>query len=144
MKVADILRTKGNTVMTVRPQEAIGMLVHRLTLERVGAMVVSEKGNSVDGIVSERDVTRGLAEFGTRLMDMHVSDIMTTAVVTCGPDDDVSEVARTMTTRRVRHVPVRDRFLLVGVVSIGDVVKHRLDEMELEANVLRDYAIARG
>lgn len=143
MRVADILQSKGNKVVTVRPSETIDALAHRLRLEAIGAMVVSLDGQKIDGIVSERDVTHGLADHGSNLPGMHVSDLMTRNVVTCSPDDTVASIAKTMTQRRVRHLPVEQNGALVGVVSVGDVVKQRLDEMELEANVLRDFAIAR-
>ena len=143
MKVSDILRVKGNAVKTVRPTETIVTLTHRLKLEGVGAMIVSQDGRTIDGIISERDVAHGLAEHGADLMDLHVSDLMTRAVTTCSPDDTIADIAKVMTRRRVRHLPVKANGELVGVVSVGDVVKHRFDEMEMEANVLRDYAISR-
>ncbi len=142
MKVADILSAKGNKVMTVRPTDTIVTLAHRLKLERVGAMIVSRDGKTVDGIISERDVTHGLATHGAELSALLVSNLMTREVVTCSPDDSIAEIARIMTRHRVRHIPVQEKGELVGVVSVGDVVKHRLDEMEMEVNVMRDYAIA--
>lgn len=143
MRVADILQSKGDKVVTVRPSETIDALAHRLRLEAIGAMVVSLDGKKISGIVSEKDVTHGLADHGSHLPGMLVSDLMTKNVVTCSPDDTVADIARTMTRRRVRHLPVEHKGELVGLVSVGDVVKQRLDEMELEANVLRDFAIAR-
>ena len=143
MKVADILSAKGNKVMTVRETETIVMLAHRLKLERVGAMIVSQDGKTIDGIISERDVAHGLAEHGAELPELRVSRLMTRGVATCSPNDSIADIARIMTRCRVRHLPVQENGELVGVVSVGDVVKHRLDEMAMEANVLRDYAIAR-
>ncbi|MEZ5813024.1 MAG: CBS domain-containing protein [Rhizobiaceae bacterium] len=143
MKVADILSEKGDRVVTVRPGESIANLTQRLRLEGVGAMIVSEDGERIDGIISERDVAHGLAEHGAAILDMNVANLMTRSVVTCKPDDTIADISRVMTRRRVRHLPVQSAGRLAGVVSVGDVVKHRLDEMELEANVLRDYAIAR-
>ena len=142
MKVADILSAKGSKVMTVRPTDTIVTLAHRLKLERVGAMIVSRDGKTIDGIISERDVTHGLATHGAELSALLVSNLMTREVVTCSPDDSIAEIARIMTRHRVRHIPVQEKGALVGVVSVGDVVKHRLDEMEMEVNVMRDYAIA--
>ena len=142
MKVSDILKTKGTEVMTVKPGETIGTLSHRLRMARVGALVVSENGRTVDGIVSERDVVRCLAERGADCMGVRVDQVMTKRVVTCAPDSNVAEVAKTMTANRMRHIPVVEGGRLAGIVSIGDVVKARLDEMELEAGVLRDLAIA--
>jgi len=142
VKVADILSAKGSKVMTVRPTDTIVTLAHRLKLERVGAMIVSRDGKTIDGIISERDVTHGLATHGAELSGLLVSNLMTREVVTCSPDDSIAEIARIMTRHRVRHIPVQEKGELVGVVSVGDVVKHRLDEMEMEVNVMRDYAIA--
>ncbi len=142
MKVSEILKTKGGKVMSVPPGDTIDLLSHRLRAARVGAMIVSQDGEAVDGIISERDIAFGLAEYGTGLMSMLVSDLMTTTVVTCSPEDNISDVAKTMTQRRIRHLPVQVGAKLVGIISVGDVVKHRLDELQLEANVLRDFAVA--
>ncbi len=143
MKVADILRAKGNKVAAVRPTETIVNLAHRLKLEGIGAMVVSQDDKGLVGIVSERDVAHGLAEHGAGLLSLQVEALMTRNVVTCSPDDSIADIAKIMTARRVRHIPVQLNGQLVGMVSVGDVVKQRLEEVELEANVLRDYAIAR-
>jgi len=143
VKVSDILQVKGNKVVTVPPTATVMMLVHRLKLERVGAAIVTRDGKTIDGIVSERDVAWGLAEHGPDLLNLPVADVMTKSVLTCRPDDAITSIARIMTERRLRHLPVLSQGDLVGVVSIGDVVKHRIDEMQLEANVLRDYATAR-
>ena len=142
MKVADILRTKGSDVMTVKPTETIETLAHRLRLERVGAMIVSQEANSLDGIISERDVVHGLAAHGNDLLSKPVSELMTRSVVTCSSEDTIADVAKKMTQGRFRHLPVVDSGRLIGVISVGDVVKNRMDEIQLEANVLRDYAIA--
>jgi CBS domain-containing protein len=142
MKVSDIVKTKGDRVMTVRPNESVGALVHRLRMARVGAFVVSEDGNRVLGIVSERDVVGCLAEHGRDAPDVKVEEIMSRGVITCRPTDSLTVIARQMTENRIRHLPVIDNGVLAGMVSIGDVVKHRLAEMELEAHVLRDIAVA--
>jgi CBS domain-containing protein len=141
MRVADILRAKGGKVITVRPSMSIENLVQRLRMERIGALVVSENGETVDGIVSERDVAHGLAEHGTEILSLKVEDLMTRGVVTCTSNDDIAHVSKVMTHRRIRHLPVVDGKHLAGIVSIGDVVRYRLDELELETNVLRDYAV---
>ena len=94
------------------------------------------------GLVSERDVAYGLAEHGVSLPGMRVEDVMTETVITCTPQDTVAEVAKVMTLRRIRHLPVKEGDTIVGVISIGDVLKSRISEIELEANVLRDIAIA--
>jgi len=143
MHVADILNRKGHAVVRVRPDLSIEHLAQRLRMEGIGAAVVSDDGASLDGIISERDIVRGFAEHGTDLTTKTVADLMTKAVVTCSPDDTISHVSSLMTKRRVRHVPVVEKQKLVGIVSIGDVVRHRLDELELETNVLRDYGPSR-
>lgn len=142
MRVAEILKGKGTAVMTVRPSQTIGALAQRLRLAEVGAMIVTEDGHSVDGIISERDVAYGLAVYGAGLSNLPVSELMTRGVVTCSPSDSIAHVAKIMTLRRIRHLPVKEGEQLVGIISIGDVLKHRLSEIELEASVLRDMAAA--
>ena len=143
MKVADILRTKGAAVTTVSAGASALVVAQRLRGQRIGAMIVSDDGHSIEGIISERDLAYGLAAHASNLPNVSVSELMTTDVITCSPRDSVSEIAKVMTQRRIRHLPVKDGDQLVGLITIGDVLKHRLDEMQLEANVLRDYAIAR-
>ncbi len=142
MKVSDILSRKGPDVVTVRSSENVETLAKRFRLERIGAAVVCDDGTSICGIISERDLVHGFAEHGAQLPERQVSDLMTRGVVTCSPLDSIRDIMRTMTLKRLRHLPVEENGRLVGIVSIGDVVKHRLDEIELEANVLRDYATA--
>jgi CBS domain-containing protein len=144
MKVREILEAKGSRVVTIRPDATLSTAVHRLALERIGALVVSDDGLRVAGILSERDIVTGLARDGADLLatGRHVADLMTRNVATCGPDDTVKWLMAEMTRRRVRHLPVVDDGRLVGVVSIGDVVKSRLGEVELEATVLREAYIA--
>ena len=144
MNVADILRTKGAAVKTVSGGASALVVAQRLRRERIGAMIVTNDGSSIEGIISERDLAYGLATYAGNLPNVAVSELMTKEVITCSPRDSVSEVAKVMTQRRIRHLPVKDGHQLVGIITIGDVLKHRLDEMQLEANVLRDYAIARG
>ncbi len=143
MKVSNVLDLKGTDVFTVRPDETVNTLAHRLRALRVGAIIVSSNGSTVDGIVSERDVAFGLAEHGADLLNMKVSDLMTRSVVTCSRDSTISDLMKLMTQRRIRHLPVVENGKLVGVISIGDIVKHRVAEMQLETDVMRDYAIAR-
>jgi CBS domain-containing protein len=143
MHVSDILKVKGNKVITIRPDLSIEHIAQRLRAERVGALVVSQSGTTVDGIISERDVAHGLAEHGAGILSRTAAELMTKAVVTCSPNDTIAHVAKVMTHQRIRHLPVTEGRRLVGIVSIGDVVRHRLDELELEASVLRDYAVAR-
>ena len=142
MKVADILRIKGSVVKTVPPHETALLLSGQLRAEQIGALVVSTDGNSIDGIVSERDLAYGLATYGDRLPTISVSQLMTKAVIVCSPEDNVTDVTKLMTQRRIRHLPVKDGDQLVGIISIGDVLKHRLSELQVEAGVLRDYAVA--
>jgi CBS domain-containing protein len=143
MNVEGILRAKGAGVVTIRPDASVGELVEGLRRERIGAMVVSGDGRSVDGIVSERDVVRGLASYGAAILQLPVREIMTRNVVTCAPGDTVRQLMEQMTRRRIRHLPVVADGALAGIVSIGDVVKSRLEEVETEANVLREAYIAR-
>lgn len=142
MKVAEILKGKVPGVMSVRPDETIATFAHRMRLARVGAMVVTGPGGELAGIISERDVVYAIAEHGARALEMTVGEVMTQRVHTTTPEENVARVARIMTDYRVRHLPVIDGRELVGIVSLGDVVKHRLEEMSLEANVLRDMAAA--
>jgi CBS domain-containing protein len=142
MRVADILRIKGSTVKTVTPDETALELAEKLRAAQIGAMIVSENGTSIDGIISERDLAFGLAEHGRELPRIAVSKLMTKLVLVCSPEDSITDVMKLMTQRRIRHLPVKDGAQLVGIISIGDVLKHRLGEVQLEANVLRDYAMA--
>ena len=142
MKVADILRIKGSAVKTVTPDVTAFELSERLRAEQIGAMIVSDEGRSIDGIISERDLAYGLAAHGGMLPKIAVSKLMTKVVVVCSPEDSITDVMKLMTQRRIRHLPVKDGDQLVGIISIGDVLKHRLGELQLEANVLRDYVIA--
>ena len=142
MKVATILKLKGQDVSSIGPTELIETLSHRLRQARIGAMVVLGKDGKLIGIVSERDIVHGIAEHGTDCLTLTVADLMTRQVVTCTSQDSITRIARQMTDSRIRHLPVVDGTNLVGVVSVGDVVKNRLEEMSLEASVLRDLAIA--
>ena len=142
MKVSEILSAKGAEVMTVKPTETVETLAHRLKLARVGALVVSSDGSKPEGIVSERDIVHAVSEHGRRALERTVEDLMTRRVTTCKPDDHISAIAKVMTLNRIRHVPVVEGGRLIGIVSLGDVVKHRLAEFQLAADVLRDIAIA--
>jgi len=144
MKVEDILKKKGNLVKTIGPHETIWSLAVRLRTDAVGALVVVGEDKVVRGIISERDLARGLAEYGAGLVSMTVDQLMTRSVITCQPEDSIGGVSKVMTQRRIRHLPVMQGGKLLGLVSIGDVLGHRLDQMEQEMNVLRDYAIARS
>ncbi|MDF1584939.1 CBS domain-containing protein [Marinimicrococcus flavescens] len=143
MRVREILDAKGRNVVTIRGETAINTALHRLALERIGALVVSEDGSHLDGILSERDVIQALARHGVDILEpgRRVSEIMTRAVQTCAPDDSVKELMERMTRLRIRHLPVLDGGMIAGIVSIGDVVKNRLDEVSLEADLLREAYI---
>ena len=143
MKVQAMLSAKGHEVATTLPETVISTVIRKLKLEGVGALVVSEDGDHVVGIISERDVVRGLAEHGAELLDMRVADLMTRNVKTCSPEDDLKHVMTEMTRSRIRHLPVTEDGRLCGIVSIGDVVKTRLDELETETSALRDYIVGR-
>jgi CBS domain-containing protein len=143
MKVTSILKGKGNTVVTVRPEASIASAIRELTDKGIGALVVSDDGKSVLGLISERDIVQALARFGTLRLDLRVSDVMMRHVVTCHEDDTITKVMDLMTRHRVRHLPVVEDRQLRGIVSIGDVVKHRLDELETETNVLREAFLGR-
>ena len=142
MKVSDIIQTKGSVVKTVRAKSSARELSVRLHADQIGAMVVSSDGKSIDGIVTERDLAYGLAAHGSDLPTIPVSRLMSKVVVVCSPEDSITHAMKLMTQRRVRHLPVKQGDQLVESISIGDVLKHRLDELELEANVMRDYALA--
>jgi CBS domain-containing protein len=139
MRISDVLRVKGDTVVTVTPDTDVARLVAVLAEHRVGAVVVSSQGESVEGIVSERDVVRALAARGAAVLAEPVSAIHTTEVFTVEPESDLADVERLMTERRFRHVPVVVDGRLSGIVSIGDVVKRRIDELQSEASTLAGY-----
>ena len=139
MRIRDILRRKGDTVATVPPDATVRQLLAVLAEHNIGAVVVSADGASISGIVSERDVVRRLHDRGAGLLDRPVSDIMTAQVRSCGPGDQVEDLRRTMTEHRFRHVPVVEDGRLTGIVSIGDVVKSAIDELESEREHLVGY-----
>jgi CBS domain-containing protein len=139
MNVESILRTKGPAVATIRPDETVGAVVDILISRNIGAVVVSGDGASVDGIISERDIVHGLANRGADLLSLRVSEVMTSQVVTCDLADTIDQLMAEMTNRRIRHFPVVEDRRLCGIVSIGDVVKNRLDEVEYEARSLRSF-----
>jgi len=138
MLVETILRAKGDAVETIEPDDLARMAAHRMATRRLGCLVVTRDGSHVDGLITERDLVRALAVRGSEASNCRVRDIMSRDVPVCAPNDQVASLMRTMTDRRYRHVPVVRDGVLVGLVSIGDVVKYRLDDMELETSVLRD------
>ena len=139
MNVETILRGKGDWVATIGPDATIAAAVDMLNRERVGALVVSEDGAEIAGMLSERDIVRALGRVGEDLLTRPVDEIMTRNVITCEPGDTVGELMSEMTNRRIRHLPVVADGRLRGIVSIGDLVKNRLDEVEFEASSLRSF-----
>jgi len=139
MNVHAILQNKGKSVVTIHPDATVGRAVDVLQLRGIGALVVSDDGATVVGILSERDVVEALGRYGGDLLTVPVSEIMTCPVVTCDPGDSVAELMAEMTNRRIRHFPVVDGDRLIGIVSIGDLVKSRLDEIEYEAHSMRSF-----
>jgi len=139
MRVKDILNKKGTDVATIDPGATIAAAVALLHRHRIGALVVSTDGATISGILSERDVVAALATMGADLLTGTVRQIMTSEVLTCEPGDELRTLAITMTEKRFRHMPVTVGGRLAGIVSIGDVVKHRLKEIEQESAALRDY-----
>jgi len=140
MRISNVIRRKGDLVVTVRSSDTVEHLIAILDEHRIGAVVVSDDdGATVAGIVSERDVVTRLHRAGADVLNQRVSQIMSTDVVTCTPDDGIEDLARTMTERRVRHIPVVVDGRLEAIVSIGDIVKHRIDELQAERDQLVGY-----
>jgi CBS domain-containing protein len=143
MNVATILKQKGRSVTTVPPTTTLQEAVKRLTQRRIGALVVIGARGQIEGIISERDIIRTLSESGALCLDRPVAETMTRQVVTCQETDTLDELMAMMTQRRFRHLPVVTDGDLVGIISIGDVVKHHVAEIEMEATAMRAY-IAHG
>jgi len=143
MQIAALLSAKGDQVATIRPEATVMAALGELRAHGIGALVVSSDGTSIDGIVSERDIVRALFDRHGSLLDEPVRSIMTSTVFTGSPDDDTETLMRVMTERRVRHVPVVQDGAMVGIVSIGDIVKSRIGELEKDRKELVDYINAR-
>lgn len=143
MLVSDLLEGKGFTVATITGEATVGAAVADLTRHRIGALVVSPDGRSIDGIVSERDIVWHLSELDTNLLEQPVSSIMSSSVHVCSPTDDIEVIMNLMTAERIRHVPVVEGALLCGIISIGDVVKSRIAVLEKDRNELLEYISAR-
>ncbi len=140
MKIADVIRSRGTTdVVTVAPTDSVTHLLAVLAERRIGAVVVSSDGSVVDGIVSERDVVRRIHDRGASVLDAPVSEIMTSEVFTCTPDTQIADIAILMTERRIRHLPVLSGDTLYSIISIGDVVKFRMDQLQAERDQLVEY-----
>lgn len=141
MLVSQILRTKGDSVFTISPEDIVGVVAGLLHSKRIGALVVLSQDRVV-GIVSERDIVRALASHGSRALEKPVSDYMTGNVLFADPGETVDSLLSRMTDRRIRHLPVCKAGRLVGIVSIGDLVKHKISEVEAEADGLKAYIAA--
>lgn len=143
MKISHLLDRKGSFVATVRSDASIVEVVRELSARSVGALVVSDDLRTIAGIVSERDVVRAISQFGAAIIEGPARMIMSKDVRTCSPEDAVDSLMSTMTDHRIRHIPVVDHGELVGIVSIGDLVKSRLDELEQDREALEQYITAR-
>jgi CBS domain-containing protein len=139
MTVAKILAEKGRTVVTIQPQRSLGEAAKLLAEKRIGALIVGDASNAVAGIVSERDIVRAVASAGAAALEHPIARHMTAKVVSCTSEAHIDEITRLMTEGRFRHLPVMDGGRLVGVVSIGDVVKQRIAEVEAEGEAMRSY-----
>ena len=139
MLIGQILAGKGREVVSTRPDATVAEVAKLLKVRRIGAVVVTDDDGELCGIISERDLARGLADHGADLLQMRVRDLMTAEVSTCSPDDGIDKLMQQMTEGRFRHLPVMQDGRMIGIISIGDVVKHRLQELENEAHLLHDY-----
>ena len=142
MTVRAILDAKGHDVLTIRPDSTLRDAVQQLAEHRIGAVVVTDGVGQVVGILSERDVVRVIGKDGPGRLDDAISTVMTAKVITCNGTETVHEVMELMTGGRFRHIPVVERGRLVGIISIGDVVKHRVAEMERESQTMREYIMS--
>ena len=139
MKLEDVIRSKGNSVVTIAPSASVAELVSVMADNNIGAVVVSADGRHIAGIISERDIVRGLAGAGHGLLESTVADLMTGDVVVGHLEDRIEDTAHTMTHKRVRHIPIEVDGELAAIVSIGDVVKYRIDQLTDERNHLLGY-----
>ena len=139
MNVAGILKVKGSDVITAAPSDSIAAVSSILGEKRIGAVLIVDDARKLCGVLSERDVVRGLSESGDDCLKLKASDLMTSDVVTTSPSETIDSVMALMTEKRIRHLPVLEDGELAGFISIGDVVKSRMDEVEREAAALRDY-----
>jgi CBS domain-containing protein len=138
-RVSSVLEKKGHTVITATPGATVGSVVNLLARNRIGAVPVTGPDGRLVGIISERDVIRGMGQYGAAALALTVDALMTREVKTCAPEDQIVELMETMTLRRFRHLPVLRNGVLIGIVSIGDVVKQRLEEAQSELEALRSY-----
>lgn len=139
MFVAEILKRKGASITSVTAEQPVSEALALMAQHRIGAVLVVDGGGGIAGILSERDLVRGMNKMGKALFDRTVGELMTSPVITCSPKDPVGAIEGMMTAQRFRHVPVVDDGKLVGIISIGDVVKTRIEEAEAEVDALRRY-----
>lgn len=140
MDIEAILAVKGHAVSTVRPEVTVSEAMLRMRDERIGAVVISDDGSRIQGIISDRGILHAIADHGVEVLSRPIEGVMAREVFTCTPRDRVGSIMRLMTDRRIRHIPVVDADgRLHGLISIGDVVKHRIDEVQREAEAMRDY-----
>ena len=139
MNVESVLRAKGNAVITAKPDTPVAVVAGMLADARIGAVVISTDKVRLDGILSERDIVRAIASKGKEALTVPAANLMTKKVVTCSPTDLVVDLMSVMTAERIRHLPVLDDGALAGIISIGDIVKCRVQEIEAEAQALRNY-----
>jgi len=144
MTVASILKTKGSETITLSETNTVEEAVALLAEKRIGAVVVAAADGGVAGIFSERDIVRGLSEHGTDLLHRPVSELMTHDVVTCTPAHTIDQVMESMSQGRFRHVPVVENGKLSGIISIGDIVKSKITQLEQETSAMRDYITGHG
>jgi CBS domain-containing protein len=142
MQVSDILQTKGNRVVSVDPAVTIASVADTLCRERIGTVLVKEEGGGQAGIISERDIVRSLAEHGALALNLPASDFMTQSLVTCSPESSTEDIMTQMLESQIRHLPVVENGTLVGIISIGDVVKAVLSELKWMTKVLQDQVVA--
>jgi CBS domain-containing protein len=142
MHVSQILKEKGRAVETIERNVSLLDVARRLSDKRIGAVVVVDEAKRIVGIISERDLIRVIGADGPEALNRSLADVMTTNVITCREQDTIDEIMALMTERRIRHLPVVEDGKLAGIVSIGDVVKYRVAEVELEAMAMRDYITA--
>jgi CBS domain-containing protein len=139
MNVKHILERKGRAVTTIKTGATIAEAAETLATAKIGAVVVSDDGQSIDGILSERDIVRVIGTDGPTALNRPVTTAMTADVITCKPEDRINVLMNMMTQRRIRHLPVAENGKMTGLISIGDVVKERMDEIEADAAAMRDY-----
>jgi CBS domain-containing protein len=139
MNVASILKVKGKSVATARQEDTLESIAQKLASRKIGAIVIVGDGGNVAGIISERDIVRAVAEQGAASLQQPVSNVMTTSVMSCNESSTLDQMMAVMTQGRFRHVPVIEEGALVGIISIGDVVKHHIAEVEMEVTAMRDY-----